>query len=315
MDCSPKIRDDSYNFLDTVEEYVKALEEINSVSLDSSERKDCEDFSKNHAKTYTEIGKTICEHFLKLYKSLPNIKNYVTNDTSYKNDCAFINYWLNFELKKHNKNICVDYIYNAIESQCGQTISMYLPVSVFYNIHEDHLYKIDKLYNLYANYNKLNTIINSTPLENKQELLKLSTKCCAHYNEVAYICKDDNKNNKDNIKFCAKLDIFKRNYEQLYTKLGDDESEISKNFIKLSECGNTNVISTAIFGSMVGLVPLMGVLYKFTPIGQMFGPKNRNITKGHRSNGDEMRNISLMDHESEQLRIHEGPYNIKYQSL
>ncbi|KMZ83415.1 hypothetical protein PVBG_06277 [Plasmodium vivax Brazil I] len=264
MDCSPKIRDDSYNFLDTVEEYVKALEEINSVSLDSRERKDCEDFSKNHAKTYTEIGKNICEQFLKLYKYLPNIKNNITGGTCFKKECGFLNYWLNFELKKNNKIICINKFYNGIESYCGKTISNDLPLGAMYNIDQDHLNKIDKLYNLYANYTKLNNIIDSNWEENKQEILRRSLQCCTHYNDVSYMCNGDNENS--NPKFCRKLNDFKLKYDKLDKKEVDQGSDFYDYFIKLEECPNNKIITTAVTGTVVGLIPLLGVLYKVSDL-------------------------------------------------
>ncbi|KMZ94973.1 hypothetical protein PVMG_05642 [Plasmodium vivax Mauritania I] len=260
MECPPEKRDDSYNFLDTVDEYVKASDKIISVNLDSGEQKDCDDFSKNHAKPYTEIGKTICEHFLKLYKSLPNIKNYDTRGTSYNNDCKFLNYWLNFELKKHNINICVNKFHNGIESQCDNTIKYVLPVHEIYNIDQDHLNKIDKLYNLYANYTKLNNIIDSNWKEKKIEILTLSTQCCADYSDVSYLCNGDNENK--NPEFCKKLNDFKSKYEELDKKVVEPRSDFSDYFIKLSECPNNKIISTAVTGSIIGLIPLLGVLYK-----------------------------------------------------
>ncbi|KMZ83989.1 hypothetical protein PVBG_06166 [Plasmodium vivax Brazil I] len=251
-----------YNFLDNVDEYVQASEKINSVNLEPKDNNDCANFSNQHAKSFTEIGKNICEQFLKLYKSLPNLKNNISNGSCSKKNCGFLNYWLNFELKKHNQNTCVNVFHNGIESQCNNTIDNILPNNVIYNIDEDHLYKIDKLYNLYSNYTKLKAIIGSSLEKDKQERLQLSTKCCADYNEVSYICKDDNKNNEDNIEFCEKLDIFKNNYEKLYTQLGEEGSEISNSFKKLTECGNTRIIATAILGSVAGIIPLMGGLYK-----------------------------------------------------
>ncbi|KMZ89675.1 hypothetical protein PVMG_06215 [Plasmodium vivax Mauritania I] len=260
MECPPEKRDDSYNFLDTVDEYVKASDKIISVNLDSGEQKDCDDFSKNHAKPYTEIGKTICEHFLKLYKSLPNIKNYVTQGNSYNNDCKFLNYWLNFELKKHNKNECVKDFYNAIESYCGDTIDKHLPVGVIYNIDKDQLNKIDKLYSLYSKYTKLNTIIQSLQENDKQKLLTLSTQCCTDYSDVSYICNDDNKIN--NHKFCEKLTDFERKYKDLYPEVDDKGSDFKEYFMKLEKCPNNKIITSSVIGSVVGIIPLFGVLYK-----------------------------------------------------
>ncbi|GAB69938.1 hypothetical protein PCYB_006870, partial [Plasmodium cynomolgi strain B] len=165
--------------------------------------------------------KNICEQFLKLYMSLTNIINNKK------------------KVLKHNINVCVDYFYNAIESQCESTIDNHLLPDLIYNIEEDLLNNIDKLYNLYAKYTKLNTIINSRSETNKHQLLSLSTKCCTDYIEASYICNPGN--NKNNNKFCEKLTPFKSKYEELYDQVGTNGFEFSANFKKLTECGDTNI--------------------------------------------------------------------------
>ncbi|CAG9484383.1 unnamed protein product [Plasmodium vivax] len=313
MDCPPKIENDSYNFLDNVDEYVQASEKINSVNLEPKDNNDCANFSNQHAKSFTEIGKNICEQFLKLYKSLPNIKNYIVDGTCYNKDCGFLNYWLNFELKKNNKKICVKDFYNAIESYCEDTIDKHLPVGVIYNIDKDQLNKIDKLYSLYSEYTKLNTIIQSLQENDKQKLLTLSTQCCTDYSDVSYICNDDNKIN--NHKFCEKLTDFERKYKDLYPKVDDKGSDFKEYFMKLEKCPNNKIITSSVIGSVVGIIPLFGVLYKFTPMGQVLRSKMGILNNDISNNAEETINVSLMEQENEPLKFRQGTYNIKYQSL
>ncbi|KMZ96416.1 hypothetical protein PVNG_05951, partial [Plasmodium vivax North Korean] len=128
-----------------------------------------------------------------------------------------------------------------------------------------------------------------------------------------YICNDGN--NIKNSKFCEKLNTFISKYKDLYTKVDNQGPEFSNNFIKLEECPNTKIITTAVTGTVVGLIPLLGVLYKFTPMGQVIRSK-MGILNNDISNIDEdMTNISLMEQEKEPLKFQQGTYNIKYQSL
>ncbi|KMZ95000.1 hypothetical protein PVMG_05761 [Plasmodium vivax Mauritania I] len=198
----------------------------------------------------SEIGKNICENFLKLYKKLPNGNEYK------EKNWGFLNYWLNFELGKVNKNICVKNFYDDMESQCHGNFQGLVTDDRMYNVKKDDLIKMNLLYGLYENYKKLDNIL-STNQQGKSDLLsEYSNKFCSYYVEANYLC-----NYEDN-KFCEQLQSFKTKYEGLYSKLNGKSPEYSNNFIKLSECKNTNVISTALIGTTVGLVPLLVGIYK-----------------------------------------------------
>ncbi|KMZ96105.1 hypothetical protein PVNG_04494 [Plasmodium vivax North Korean] len=182
------------------------------------------------------------------------------------------------------------------------------PPPFIYNIREEDLKKINLLYGLYENYKKLDKILNPNQQDNPELLLELSSKCCRDYAEANYLC-----NGEDN-KFCKKLQGFKIKYQGLYGKLNGKSSEYSNKFIKLSQCGN-NSMSTALIGTTVGLVPLMVGLYKFTPLRQFINSKKGKLTQEYRNNDDQIRNIMLMDHGSEQKSSQQETYNIKYHSV
>ncbi|KMZ76709.1 hypothetical protein PVIIG_05708, partial [Plasmodium vivax India VII] len=116
--------------------------------------------------------------------------------------------------------------------------------------------------------------------------------------------------NNNNSKFCQELNKFESKYNELDGKVREQASELSDYFIRLSECPNTKIITTAVTGSIIGLIPLFGVLYKFTPMGQVIRSKIGII-----NNDEEMTKMTLMEQENEPLRFKQGTYNIKYQSL
>ncbi|VUZ93678.1 PIR protein [Plasmodium vivax] len=311
MGCDDKIESDSYDFFEDIENYINKVNSAQNNGATIDNPSDCDNFSTSSQSKFTNstIAKNTCVELVKLYKSINSLKEMLTGNPNYKNDCRFFNYWVNFKITKSRSNEyhCVSDLYNAIESHCYIDFPNRLDVSVIYDIKKDDLYKMNILYNLYENYIKLKNIIDTDSRLEKQSLLPHSTACCTDYIEAKYICNGGNNNSST---FCKKLRTFESKYEQLYQKFNEKTSEFSDDLIKLSECPNTKIITTAVTGSIIGLIPLFGVLYKFTPMGQVLRSK-----MGILNNDDEITNVSLMEQENEQLRLQKGKYNIKYQSL
>ncbi|CAI7718030.1 PIR protein [Plasmodium vivax] len=303
MDCSPHIRNDSYDFFKNIDNYTNYEENIQSALTHDITQ--CCTSVMNWGITLrnNERAKNICENFFKIYNILPK-------ETEYKKkNWGFLNYWLNFELGQVNKNICVNEFYDDMENYCFNKIEGVFSENLLYNVKKGDLNKMKLLYGLYENYKKLDNILNSGQQDNPHLLLEFSTKCCTYYVEANYFCKSE-----DN-EFCTQLENFTTKYEGLYSKLNGKSLEYSNNFIKLSECKNTNVISTALIGTTVGLVPLLVGLYKFTPLRQFINSKKGKLTQEYRNNDDQIRNIMLMDHGSEQKSSQQETYNIKYHSV
>ncbi|VVA00378.1 PIR protein, partial [Plasmodium vivax] len=221
-----------------------------------------------------------------------------------------------FKLSENMKNDddSVRDVYNAIESQITGSDGHDIFLCFIYDINKDDLYRMNILYNLYDKYIKLKNIIEDTSEPNKQSLLNLSTACCPHYIKAGYICNPGNNNNNSS-KFCKELNTFKSKYDDIYQKIVQKGADYSNNFIKLEECSNPKIITTAVTGSIIGLIPLLGVLYKFTPMGQVLRSKMGILNNDISKNDEEMTNISLMEQENESLNFQQGTYNIKYQSL
>ncbi|SCA60590.1 Plasmodium vivax Vir protein, putative [Plasmodium vivax] len=315
MGCNPTIKDDSYKFFDVIENYIKKADDAKQNDETMEINSNCEGFYKTMRSSFEdkEIAISVCKQLIKLYKLLDKFKGKSKCSDDYKNDCEFFNYWVNFKITKSRSNEyhCVSDLYNAIESQCHSDFNNMLDPSVIYDIDKDELDKMNILYSLYEKYSKLKTIIKDTS-DQKKQVLTLSTECCAEYIQAKYICNGDS-NNKS--KFCEKLDKFKTNYDNLYREVEGKGSDFSDNFMTLSNCPNSKIITTAVTGSVIGLIPLFGVLYKFTPMGQMFRSKIGILNNNISNNDEDMTKMSLMDQENEQFRFQQGTYNIKYQSL
>ncbi|VUZ99585.1 PIR protein [Plasmodium vivax] len=314
--CSQGSDEESYEFFEKIENYIEKAKSVESTTEYSEADSGCNSFVVTSGSYFTdkERAKIICKQFIKLYDSLDDCKS-TSNSDLHRKCSKFLKYWINFKLMKSMKNEdeCVFNIYNALESQITGSVDFHIDLYFKEDINKDDLYKMNILYSLYEKYIDLSTILKELSNVDKQSLLSLSTACCTHYNEARYIC-DTSKNNNDS-QFCRRLNIFESKYKSLYTDVDKLKPEVSDNFIRLSECPNNKIITTAVTGTVVGLIPLFGVLYKFTPMGQMLRSKMGILNNDISNTDEDMTSISLMDQENEQLKFQKGTYNIKYQSL
>ncbi|EDL42663.1 variable surface protein Vir30, putative [Plasmodium vivax] len=304
-----------YDFFDNISNYMKDGKSIEDTVRSVDASKYCDSFSSATASQLgdKENAKYICEIFTKLCNHFPNCKKQEQN-TSYKQNCGLLNYWLNMKLNddKINGKTCVLEIENTIQSQCSDIFEFnFDSLNFLYDIKKEELHKMNILYSLYQNYSKLKNIIENKSGPEKTSLLPHSTACCADYNKAKYICSDDN----NKITFCKKLVTFESKYDELYNTFKGKKSEFSDDLIKLSECTDNKIITTAVTGTVVGLIPLFGVLYKFTPMGQLLKSKIGILNNDISNNDEEYTKISLMEQESDHISSRQGTYNIKYQTL
>ncbi|SCA60342.1 Plasmodium vivax Vir protein, putative [Plasmodium vivax] len=310
-------KEEDYDFFEKINRYIRDGKPIeDNIQFDKLST-DCNSFSEIWGKKIgnSEMAKNMCNIFINMYKELKKGKNNYTLDSEYNNDFAFLNYWVNWKIHEGgiNESNPVTDFYNHIGSHAPSELILEFTNNLIYDINKDYLNKMNTLYNLYDNYSKLNAIDYAKTDQVKQQLLTLSTASCTHYNKAKYICNEDNR--KNNLKFCDKLEAFESKYKDLYQIVDTKPSEISNNFIKLAECPNTKIIASSVIGSIVGLIPLFGVLYKFTPMGQVLRSKMGIINNDINNTEEDMTNISLMEQEKEPLKFQKGIYNIKYQSL
>ncbi|CAG9484351.1 unnamed protein product [Plasmodium vivax] len=309
MGCNTEIDYDTFDFFDNIIKYIESTDKLHSEATTLDREDNCTTFSHQYTSSKFDIGKNVCELFVKLYKLLPNVNNKGNSD--YKKEWHFLNYWLNFNISKNKLNAitCATNFSEGLSHHCLNTLGIdFPPPSSIYNITEENLKKMSLLYGLYENYRILNNILITSPQDKPGLLLEPSTKCCSYYAEANYLCNDENN------KFCTQLKKFKTTYEELYDTIDRKDPEYSKNFIKLTQCNN-NTMSTALVGTTIGLVPLLVGIYKFTPLRQLMKFKKGKLTEQYTNNDDEMRNIMLMDQRSKHISSQQETYNIKYQSL
>ncbi|CAI7724062.1 Plasmodium vivax Vir protein, putative [Plasmodium vivax] len=316
MTCKEDTKEEIYDFFDNIDRYIKDGKSIEPTLTEVESFEDCSSFAETWGKSSGNdvMAKKLCNIFTSIYNKLKHGKANYKKDINYRKDFSFLNYWINWKKREgqFNESTCIDDFYTNIENHVLFILGFEFENTLIYDIDKYELNKMNKLYNLYEKYTKLNAVIDSTIDLDKESFLSLSTACCTDYNDANYTCNGGNNNDS---KFCEKLKTFQSKYEGLQNKIDQNRPEYSDFFKSLSKCPNNKIISTAVTGSIVGLIPLLGVLYKFTPMGQMFRSKIGILNKDISNNDEEMIKMSLMEKENEPIRFHKGAYNIKYQSL
>ncbi|CAG9473029.1 unnamed protein product [Plasmodium vivax] len=299
MVCNTKIEKDSYDFFKKIENYIINTEKVFSDDSRVQYSNGCTSFSTVYQSQNAEAAKNICEGFTKLYRSLSPYKTNGKSDPNYKNDCKFLNYWLNSKLRENNyyRTVCVNGFYNNMEHHCIDTLPVLTSLDYIYDINEDDLNKMKKLYKLHAQLIKIYNILNKSSEGKPYSSLTLSEESLADYRTLSSKC---NGNSNES---CNPLQDFIGKYEQLYLIAQRKGEEYTKYFIQLTEQGNKSIILTPLLCSVAGLIPLLGILYKFTPMGQIFRSKNKKFTKEYSNNYNK------------QISLQQESYNIKYDSV
>ncbi|VUZ98034.1 PIR protein [Plasmodium vivax] len=283
-----------YDFFENIKTYTKNAENLFSDNTPVEPSKHCTSFSTEYQHQNPETAKVICEEFTKLYNSLsPN-----NTKPNYKNDCLFLNYWLNFRLMESNINgtDCVKNFGNAMKTHCTDTFGSLSSLNFIYDIDNDNLNKMNKLYKLHHHIIKMHNILIKNLEGESISALTLSDELLANYRTFTSMC------NGNNNELCKSLQDFKKLYKQLYDHAQRKGEPYSNYVIQLTE-GNNNIITTPLLCSIGGLIPLLGILYRFTPMGQIFRSKNKKFTKEYSNNYND------------QISLYQEKYNIKYDSV
>ncbi|CAI7724237.1 PIR protein [Plasmodium vivax] len=294
MTCNPKTEADSYDFFQKIENYIYYAENLVSTRPPSQPSDGCTTFSTAYQSQNPKIAEAICKEFTKLYKSLSPNKT----KPNYNNDYLFLNYWLNFRLMESNINgtDCVKNFGNAMKTHCTDTFGSLSSLNFIYDIDNDNLNKMNKLYKLHHHIIKMHNILIKNLEGESISALTLSDELLANYRTFTSMC------NGDRNELCNSLQDFKTKYEQLYIKGQTKGEEYSKYLKQLPE-ENNNIILTPILCTISGIIPLFGILYKFTPMGQFLRYKNKKFTKEYNNNYDHP------------ISLHQERYNIKYDSV
>ncbi|VUZ99836.1 PIR protein [Plasmodium vivax] len=298
MTCKPKIEPDSYDFFQKIKNYIFVAEKVVSDGPLAQSSEGCTSFFALYKSQNSQIAKDIYNEFTKLYNLLFSYKNNPRYSSDYKHFCGFLNYWLNSKLKesKFDGTACVIKFYENMKLHCKDTFPVGNSLNFIYDINEDDLKKMNILYKLHEQISKIHKILFRSSEEEPNSSLSLSKESLQYYRTYSPTC------NGNNSEFCKALQDFKDKYKQLYSIFQRRGEEYTKYYIKLPEVNN-NIILTPLLCTVGGLIPLLGILYKFTPMGQIFRSKNKKFTKEYSNNYDNSKSL------------HQERYNVKYDSV
>ncbi|CAG9474661.1 unnamed protein product [Plasmodium vivax] len=268
-------------------------EEFNK-SVDKHEKKtDMINICKTNATIENNGEETYKELCMKLLKNSLLLTKHSNNYDMYSKRCKDLYNWLYHERKLYNptENI-VRSIFNLSNSLIQGTNTPYLCPYLLYN--KDH-YKYEKIIELNIFEDNVETLIDILKDRNSDQYcpcIKYVNNCVKTYKNLNNnYCTNRKAQELGNVKFCNKLKDFITYYEFL-TKEETIKNEIpslSSDIDKYTnEClsdksnnqlnsatdeglGNTtSFAASTVVGAMVGIPPFLALMYKFTPVGQLF---------------------------------------------
>ncbi|VUZ99402.1 PIR protein [Plasmodium vivax] len=272
----------------------KLYEEFNQ-SADNHE-KNSEIFNKckEHARIENNGEETYNELCMKLLKNILILFTRYSNDKEiYSKRCKDLYNWLYHKTKpyKLTENI-VPSIFNYSKSLIQETDKQYICPYLLYN--KDH-YKYEKIIELNIFEDNVETLIDILKDRNSDQYcpcIKYVNNCVKTYKNLDNnYCTPANIQKLDNDEFCKELNKFPTYYGYLtdVPSIMNEIPSLSSDIDKYTnEClsdnsinqlvstsdkslGNsTSVAASTVVGAMVGIPPFLALMYKFTPVGQLF---------------------------------------------
>ncbi|SBS90729.1 PIR Superfamily Protein [Plasmodium ovale curtisi] len=312
-----------YTFLRNAHYYGNLPSEFEKAEVEQKKKEVCDTFLNDTNLSDDSSSKDICKDFLYMYNYLNKInKSRKEDKTITGEDCHFMNYWLNVNLRDKNIDgkICVNEFYDKLKSMDASFFSSTTKL-------EEHLHVIDKdtlenmklLYKLYDNAVKIISIINTQYYTDEEEKNKKQKSCSEYTNE----CDKDFKEAMDrclssNIDYYNALKNFKDDYK-IITEPSSNKSNVCNSsefsFFQeydavLEKKANAIKISSTLFALSLTL-PL---IYKYTPFGPFLRTKI-NMVKDRWINPDknEEELLSLSTDIEDNISDNEE-YNIGYYS-
>ncbi|SBS98971.1 PIR Superfamily Protein [Plasmodium ovale curtisi] len=319
MGCINGSGKENYTFLINSHYYGNLIPGFEIETLDPEREKVCAMFSNDADLSESSSAKEICKEFMYMYNYLNRINKSVKEDnTLTEEDCHFMNYWLNVNLKKKNidASICANIFYEKLKSKSESVFSS--PTKL-----EDHLHVIDPsnlenmeiLYELYNTKQKIIDIMfDLDNIEDKKDLCKNYTKICYDkYMEGMNNCLYGYEN------FYKVLKLFERDYKYLIEDVTDESGTCKSNDLfrlpekdPVLEAKEKRIMTIKISSSPLILLFVIPLLYKYTPLGPYLRTKI-NTVKTIWMNSDEYGSeLSSLPTDIEDNISDNGEYNIGY---
>ncbi|SBT02620.1 PIR Superfamily Protein [Plasmodium ovale curtisi] len=321
MGCINGSEKENYTFLRNAHYYGNLPPGFEIKKLDPERESVCAMFSSDANLSESSSAKEICKEFMYMYNYLNNINKSVKKDnTLTEEDCHFMNYWLNVNLKKKNidTSICANIFYEKLKSKSESVFSS--PTKL-----EDHLHVIDPsnlenmeiLYELYDTKQKIiNDMYDEDITDSKMELCKEYTKkCYDKYIEGMKNCL----NGCDD--FYNALKDFKISYNYAVEWDPEDLKNCKSspyfnlpNYDAVLERKQKKIMLIQSISTPLIVLFIIPLLYKYTPLGPFLRTKI-NMIKNSWMNSDEYGSeLSSLPTDIEDNISDNGEYDIGYHS-
>ncbi|SBS95071.1 PIR Superfamily Protein [Plasmodium ovale curtisi] len=327
MTCKKKTSEESYIFLRNSHYYWYLLKEFDKCMLKDKRENVCGIFLQDINLSGNSSAKEICEKFMYIYENLNKIhEKEATEKTITDEDCHFINYWLNVNLKKNNidSSICVNEFYEKLKSK--NTTFFSSPTQLEKHLHvidPSHLKNMEILYKLYDNAVEIKSIIDNEVYTSEEEknkeqesCAKYTKECDENYKEAMDRCLNSNDN------FYNALKTFKDAYD-IITKPSSNESNACKSskfsffpkYDPVSEKEKEKRIMTIKISSTLSVLSLvLPLIYKYTPFGPFLRTKISMVRNRWLNQDKNESELLLLSTDTDDYNSENGEYNIGYYS-
>ncbi|SBT02635.1 PIR Superfamily Protein, partial [Plasmodium ovale curtisi] len=238
-------------------------------TLEQKKNEVCSIFTNNIVAPENTSLKEICEKFMYMYNYLNKINKSPKEDkTITDEDCHFMNYWLNVNLRDKNidEEICVNDFYEKLKSKDTSIFSSTTKLEDHLHVIESgHLKNMQLLYELYDTKQKITDIMfdEDVTVDKKELCQEHLEKCYHNYIEGMNNCLygyDD---------FYEALKLFERDYKYLTEKVTNESGycKISEN-LRLPENDlvldekQRRIMTTKIMSTPLILLFVIPLLYK-----------------------------------------------------
>ncbi|SBT73480.1 PIR protein, partial [Plasmodium ovale] len=225
MTCKKGTSEENYVFLRNSAYYGNLPSGFDTTEFIRRRDAACDAFLKDIGLSGNIDAKKICEKFMYMYEYLNKIhEKRDTEKTITDEDCHFINYWLNVNLKNENFvfPICVNEFYDKLRSKDTAFFSSTTQLENHLHIIDSgNLKKMEILYELYDKKQKITDIMFDLDItEDKKKL-------CPEHLEICYNKYIEGMNNCFNgyDDFYKALKYFQRNYNYLIEKEKDESGQ------------------------------------------------------------------------------------------
>ncbi|SBT74648.1 PIR protein [Plasmodium ovale] len=196
----------NYEFFNDLDKYTQCASENEGSRYRDDYSSTCK-FDEENYPEFSQSLNVVCKKLkflLNLFFNNPKENTYNVNYIR-----TFLNYWLNDQLIKINKNtLCVSVFYQNMIIQDTRNQELRNLSGHIYDIYLDELKNMYLLHSLHKNYEMINRIINNEH-ENKKVCIHLAEECASDYKKAEETYSNKNTN------FYEAFKSFKSKYEKL----------------------------------------------------------------------------------------------------